>query len=331
MMQSVGYKVIHYGVQGAETTADEQVDLLTFEELQALSGVKFDEKSQKFIGDIANTGMPHYIEFNKRAKVELGKRLQPHDIICLPFGYAHRAAVDGFSNLKVETGIGYPDSFAPYRIFESYAWLHNQLGAQKQGVMDYWFVVPNYYDVSEWDFCDKPEDYYLYFGRICEIKGLNIIREVAKAMPDKKFIICGQGEPGPYLASNVEYHPPLHGLERSKLVSRARAVIMPTRYLEPFGGVTAEAGICGVPVIGSAMGSFTETIEHGVTGYRCRILGDYIEGLRLSEALDRKVIADTMRAKYDMFNVAKLYDAAFTQISDLWDKGWYTTEARWAK
>ena len=39
----------------------------------------------------------------------------------MPFGEAHKDAVEGLEVLAVETGIGYPDSFLPFRIFESYA------------------------------------------------------------------------------------------------------------------------------------------------------------------------------------------------------------------
>ena len=42
----------------------------------------------------------------------------------MPFGEAHKEAIDNLEVLAVETGIGYPNSFLPFRIFESYAWKH---------------------------------------------------------------------------------------------------------------------------------------------------------------------------------------------------------------
>ena len=44
--------------------------------------------------------------------------------MCLPFGEAHREAIEGLQVLAVETGIGYPESFLLFRIFESYAQKH---------------------------------------------------------------------------------------------------------------------------------------------------------------------------------------------------------------
>jgi glycosyltransferase involved in cell wall biosynthesis len=105
------------------------------------------------------------------------------------------------------------------------------------------------------------------------------------------------------------------------------AVIMPTRYVEPFGGVTVEAELCGTPVLGSSYGSFTETIEHGKTGYQCRTLGDYLAGLEQIEngVISREYVRQFAVENFDMYKLAHKYDAAFKQIHDIsTDRGWYS-------
>jgi glycosyltransferase involved in cell wall biosynthesis len=123
----------------------------------------------------------------------------------------------------------------------------------------------------------------------------------------------------------------LHGMERSDFLGNALAVLMPTRYVEPFGGVTVEAHLCGTPVLGSSYGSFTETIEHNINGFNCRTLGDFLTGLDKIEnnALNRVAIRERAIQKYNMYNVAHEYNKVFMQVSDLRKDGWYTRKSHW--
>ena len=103
---------------------------------------------------------------------------------------------------------------------------------------------------------------------------------------------------------------------------------MPTRYIEPFGGVTIEANLCGRPVLGSVFGSFTETITNGQNGYRCRTLGDYLAAMEIIESgkIDPpSFIAHLALQKYSMYNLAHRYDEVFQLTDGLWESGkdWY--------
>jgi glycosyltransferase involved in cell wall biosynthesis len=282
---------------------------------------------------LADTNNTLYHTFNAILEEELRSRIQPEDIICLPFGYAHEQAIRQLPHAKVETGIGYPTPYQPFRIYESNAWYHYHLGkAQMHRGSDYHWVIPNYYDITDWDYTPTPERKLVYFGRIGEIKGLQIVWEIAKHRPDIQVVICGQGDPTPYLTlPNISYHPPLHGKERSEFLGNAMAVLMPTRYVEPFGGVTVEAQMTGTPVLGSTYGSFTETIDHGVNGYRCATLGDYLKAIDNIDKgkLNREYISMTAKHKYNMFTLAHDYDKVFQQVGDVHDKGWYTLESHW--
>lgn len=328
MMQSMGYTVIHYGNAGAQSGAVQHVDILQRDELNAYVG-GYDPSSSAFVGRMADVGNPLYREFNTRLAVALKQHVQPGDVLCLPFGHAHEQAVQDITNAYwLETGVGYPTCFAPFRVFESQAWYHWHCGKDQQPGSDYHWVIPNYYDVEEWTVSSEHGTYLLYFGRITDVKGLQIVLEIAKQRPDLPVTLCGQGDPRPYLvAPNIQYLPPVYGKARSTLLAGALAVLMPTRYIEPFGGVTIEANLCGTPVLGSAFGSFTETIQHGHTGYRCRTLGDWLAAIeRIEEwpAVHRATIAEHTRLRYDMRVLAMQYDEVINQLVDLGAAGWYT-------
>ena len=98
---------------------------------------------------------------------------------------------------------------------------------------------------------------------------------------------------------------------------------MPTRYIEPFGCVAAEALLCGTPVISSDTGGATEIVQHGYNGWRCRSLADYMQAVDYAEmgTIDYEDIAIDARARYSMQQVGGQYDAYFTKLAN--GGGWY--------
>ena len=50
---------------------------------------------------------------------------------------------------------------------------------------------------------------------------------------------------------------------------RARALLFPIDWPEPFGLVMAEAMACGTPVIACPLGAVPEVVTDGVTGFLC--------------------------------------------------------------
>lgn len=333
MMRSVGYEVMHYGIQGAESGATTQVDVLTRAEWDELGGV---EPGSAQVGAQADVNTPLYHAFNQKLIRLLHDRLEPRDVLCLPFGHAHTEAMTNFPvHRKLETGIGYPVACPWFRVYESYAWMHFHLGKeaaqkhQESGLgSDYQWVIPNYYDPADWLLGTGDGGYLLYFGRLNQDKGLDIVVEIAKARPDLVIKICGQGDPKPWLTQpNIHYLPPLHGSGRAELLGLALAVLMPTRYVEPFGGVTVEAHMTGTPVLGSAFGSFTETITPGRDGDRCRTLQDWLDGIAKAEQggyATRQGIRNAAVTRYSMWNLARDYDRVFQRLDDLWTAGWFT-------
>lgn len=329
MLRPHGVEVIHYGIAGAESGADTQVDVLTVPAWHALLGHDHSDPA-RFVGTDAACDSVLYQAYNAALNDQLRDRVAPDDIVALPFGLAHQAALHGVDGLHVETGIGYPESFLRYRIFESHAWYHWTAGKQQVPGQRDWHVIPNYFDASEWGPglpYDQRTRMLVYFGRITEQKGLNTVWELAKALPDWHVVLCGQGDPTPYLTlPNVTYLPPKHGRDRHALLSRARAVLMPTEYIEPFGGVAIEAMLSGTPVLTSDHSAFTETNINGITGFRCRVLGDWLDAIdRLGECLDPEPLALHAERMYGMHGIGAEYVRVLSAMQEAASpRGWYT-------
>lgn len=323
MTQPYGYRVIEYSNGESESLAEEKVQIFTkdrlFEYRESM------EKEGKTLWDMHGLIATGFLgELVGRLK----RRVQPGDIICHPFGLMTQRIAELFpEQFHVETGIGYNHSWAPYRIYESYAWWHYHQGYEQRQGHDYEFVAPNYYDVNEWEFNSSPSSDLVYFGRITQDKGMDIIKEIARRVP-YRVILCGSGDPSPWLSSdtpNLIYREPLKGLERSKFLGNAYACLMPTRYTEPFGGSGVEGMLCGTPLISSDHGAFSETVEEGRTGFRCKTLGQWLSAIKAVNLLDRKTVRSRAIDKYSLTVVGEKYDRIFRQILDLkYKKGWYT-------
>ena len=347
MMRSRGFEVYHYGVETSESGADKQIQLLTKQEWEELRiesckvihpDLPHDEIVNKlkdpkaYIGNLGNVTYPIYKEFNKRFREELIKnyRSTSTDIVCLPFGPANETAIAGLDIVPVESGIGYPNAYKNFRIYESYAKLHMNMERDKKTLENYWFVCPNYYNVIEWPLSLTPKkDTIGYFGRLECIKGINIVVEVAIKFPHIQFIICGQGDPTPYLTvPNITYKAPIHGMDRGEYLGSLTALLAPSKWPEPFCGVSAEAQLCGTPVIGHDCGAIVENVENFKTGVRCHTLSDfcYATQMAIDGKFDRQYIRNRALELFDMYKIANKYEHAFKSILDIYNgtNGWYS-------
>ena len=322
MMQREGWDCVEYSNGNSESGCNKIIQILSEVELKTFIG-----KDPVFHGDIATIGSPHHAEFEKRLLIALLNTVKDGDIICHPFGAAHSKVISLFPNncYHIESGIGYPDQMeSTFKIFESHAWRNFCYGKSNSSGKNFDFVIPNYFDLDDWNINLNPEGYIAYFGRICSVKGLNTVAEIANRI-NIPVIACGQGDTTPWKDSKIIFQPPITGTDRSKFLGNARAILAPTEYIEPLGGSNIEAALCGTPMISVDYGCFQETnpIE-GVTGYRCKMLREWLESIEKCTNIDRTKVAEYARSKYSLEVCGKQYTAAFEQIMTLSERGWYT-------
>ncbi|MCK4814735.1 glycosyltransferase, partial [bacterium] len=255
MLKMSGHKVFFYGVEGSTVECDEFIQVSTKTVLRETYG-DYDYKSEMYKFDIHDLA---YTAFNENAVREIKKRKRADDFLLVPFGFGEKAIADAVGlYLTVESGIGYTDTFAQFKVFESYAWMHYLYGRDK--VADgkfYDCVIPNYFDPKDFAYRNKKEDYFLYIGRLIKRKGVKIAKETVEAIGGK-LVLAGQKGTGQDFIdlSNpcMEYVGFVNFEERKELLSKAMAVFVPTTYIGPFEGVSIEAAFSGTPVI---------TTDHG--------------------------------------------------------------------
>ncbi|MFA5187859.1 MAG: glycosyltransferase [Patescibacteria group bacterium] len=115
----------------------------------------------------------------------------------------------------------------------------------------------------------------LYFGRLAEEKGLKILLEAMKDLPNIKLKIVGAGpqkqELQNYIAgnnlNNVEIVSHKTGSELYDLIKNARLVVVPSIWYENNPISILEAFAFGKPVIGSNLGGIPELVRENKTGF----------------------------------------------------------------
>ena len=334
MMHREGHNVILYA--GSENEAD-------CSELVRVMGVRKQRKILKDAdwwrrGEIYAVPYaedePIWKAYNDAAIKQIAKRIEPKDIICLASG-THRPVMAAFpAHMSVEVGVGYEGTCAPYRVFESHAWMHtmygHQQGAAAAGGRFYDQVIPNFFEVDDFPEGHGDGGYYLFMSRMTPRKGYEIAVEATRRI-GASLVIAGVG--GDVInAPHVEHVGLADGRRRAGLMGGARALFCPTLYLGPFEGVVVEAAICGTPSITTDWGVFPETVEQGVTGYRSRSLGEFMWAAEHAGNLDRAVIRERAISRYSTWVVGPMYTRYFEHLARLWADGWYDatpTEPMW--
>lgn len=327
MMTERGHHVIHYGHEDSDVICTEHVTVLSRDTWNKVYGDhNYREKWFKY--DLEDEA---YKEFFKRGIEEVEKRKEKHDFL-LPFwGFGVKPICDHHSDMiVVEPGIGYGGAFARYRVFESYAIYHGIGGIEAITSCNqdwYHVVIPNYFDLEDFEFNDKKEDYMLFVGRVYDGKGVNIAIQVTQAL-GVKLKIAGQlddiyKENG--FPDHVEYVGYVTPDERKELMKNAMGSYLPSMYSEPFGGVQIENLLCGTPTITTDWGAFSENNIDGVTGYRCRTFGEFLAATR--SVMNGDISYESCRKwgeNFSLENVALKYERYFKSIMDIYTgHGWY--------
>ncbi|MBS0445005.1 MAG: glycosyltransferase family 4 protein [Proteobacteria bacterium] len=157
----------------------------------------------------------------------------------------------------------------------------------------------------------EPGAYFAFLGRISPEKRLDRAIEIAIAC-DVPLMVAAKVDPAdrdyyereirPLMSDpHVRYIGEIGDRDKGEFLGRARALLMPIDWPEPFGLVMIEALACGTPVLAYAHGSVPEIIDDGVTGYAVHDQAEAIAAARRIGALSRPAC----RAAFDRCYTAR--------------------------
>jgi glycosyltransferase involved in cell wall biosynthesis len=314
-----GHTVIHYGNEGSVVECDEHVEIFKREAVNSHA----DALKYELFNDVIH-------QWCEKVSEEISKRKEKADFLMCAFPNHSLIATNHIEDMiVVESGIGYPAGyFAPFKIFESNAIMHAYYGTASVqfGNRFEWYahVIPNYFDPADFAFCADKEDYLLFLGMRHKgaSKGYSIACDAARDA-GIKLLVAGPDEPDDK-PDHVEYLGLIDVPTKAKYLSKARALIAPSIFLEPFCGAQIEAYLSGTPCISTNWGAFTEYNIHGKTGFRCRTHREFVEAIDFVQRLCPGKIHEYAQ-RFTLENVSKEYNDYAIRLSKCFDgsNGWY--------
>lgn len=165
---------------------------------------------------------------------------------------------------------------------------------------------------------------YIYIGRLDILKGIRVLLEAWKEIPDKKLLICGSGPEKEWIEqyiqknqmNQVQIMGQLPHEEVLQLLAESQGMVMPTLCYEGQPMVIMESYAAGTPVIASALGNVVNIVIPGITGWHftpgdAKSLKEAVKKLENTEKWDIETVYEKYYAPESNYEKLKqIYDCA---------------------
>ncbi|GAB4162279.1 MAG: glycosyltransferase family 4 protein [Candidatus Dojkabacteria bacterium] len=188
--------------------------------------------------------------------------------------------------------------------------------------------VYNGVELESFPFNLKPDDYFAYVGRIVRNKGVHLAIEAAKKSK-QKLILAGKhysnlGEKesywNKYILPQID-EKQIHYVgfleypnETSLFMRKAKALLFPIEWEEPFGMVAIEAMASGTPVIAFDKGPMREIIKDGVTGFIVKDAKQMAKAMLRVNELDRVACREHVAANFSAERMVQGYVMVYKKL-----------------
>jgi glycosyltransferase involved in cell wall biosynthesis len=167
-------------------------------------------------------------------------------------------------------------------------------------------------------------DYFVFLGRISPEKRVDRAIAIAQAVGIPLYVAAKVDvADAPYFQREVEpllAHPLVRFVgevgeaQKAALLGRARALLFPIDWPEPFGLVMIESMACGTPVIAYRRGSVPEVMDDGVTGFVVDNDTEAALAAARVHELDRAAVRRVFEARFTARVMAENYLALYQRL-----------------
>ena len=349
MWTDLGYDVVSYGHKDSQVPCTVHVPVTEDAVLLKTYGRDdYDFVPEHKVNDYA------FQWFHKNAEAELRQRANKDDLVLAFYGQGHKALCDRITDLPVhiiEPSIGYPAPFSENRVYQSVGYMNfirgqgshahrlqerfpdkfDKINFEPYNVQSEneprWndTVIPNFFNVDDFEYNEDREDWMCYIGRIHPCKGLEIVFDLAEAT-DTHIKVAGPGDInklGLRVPKQIEFLGIADHEMRKYLLKYAKALLCPSLYLEPFLGIHVEAGFPGCPIIPTDFGAPQEYCIDEVTGFRCMNMDDFMYAVRNIDKINPAACREHA-LQFTMKRAAISYHEYFHRVLRNFDAGWHS-------
>jgi glycosyltransferase involved in cell wall biosynthesis len=186
-------------------------------------------------------------------------------------------------------------------------------------------TVHNAIPVDEYPMRPAKEDFCLFLGRVngeeapdlairaAREAGLPIVLAAKCTEPDERAYFDERVRP--LLGPDVEWFGQADNDQKRDLLARARCLVFPIQWNEPFGIVMVEAMACGTPVVALRRGSVPEVVVDGVTGLVRDDLDELPEAIDRSRSLDPHACRRHVADHFDVPVMVDGYEAVYRRLA----------------
>lgn len=192
--------------------------------------------------------------------------------------------------------------------------------------LNYVATVYNGINVDSHKFYPQPQDppYLAFLGRISPEKGAHLAIEIAKRsgwclkMAGKVDVVDREyfeTEIKPYIDDEqIQYLGEANHIQKNMLMGNAAVTLFPITWKEPFGLVMIESMAAGTPVIAIELGSASEVVAHGKSGFLCHSVDECVAAIDRATQLSRQGCRDHVISRFSAQRMVDGYEAVYQQV-----------------
>lgn len=185
-------------------------------------------------------------------------------------------------------------------------------------------TVHNAIDVNKYPLQEDKEDFLLFLGNMWVMKGPDVAIKVARTLR-KKLVMVGKVDKKfeefflknikPHIdGKKIVYYDSVSEKKKIELYQKAKCVLFPIRWEEPFGLVLIEAMSSGTPVVAFGRGSVPEIIKHGKTGFVVNTYSQFLNCVKKIDEINPKTCNQHVKENFSIEKMTDGYEEVYRKI-----------------